>query len=41
MIATDYETYSVVYSCSNYVFFYTEDAWILAREATYDTIGSE
>lgn len=41
VIATDYETYSVVYSCSNYLFFYTEYAWILAREATYDTIGSE
>ncbi|XP_077998660.1 apolipoprotein D-like [Glandiceps talaboti] len=32
VLSTDYDSYSVVYSCSSYFFFKMEYAWILSRQ---------
>ncbi|XP_036376281.1 apolipoprotein D-like [Megalops cyprinoides] len=35
VLSTDYENYSLVYSCTNYLgFFYVDFAWILSRSRT-------
>ncbi|XP_074478292.1 apolipoprotein D-like isoform X2 [Sebastes fasciatus] len=41
VLNTDYQTYSLVYSCSEYGFFHVDSAWILARTwvLTEDVIG--
>ena len=41
VVETDYEDYSVVYSCQNFYLFHTEFAWILTRNNNYevDTAG--
>ncbi|XP_033762630.1 apolipoprotein D-like [Pecten maximus] len=32
VIATDYKSFSLVYACSNYVFFRSERVWLLTRQ---------
>lgn len=36
VIETDYENYSIVYSCTNIAFVYQDMAWILARNPKFD-----
>ena len=36
VLDTDYENYSVVYSCTPYLFFKDENVWILTRARTPD-----
>ncbi len=40
IIETNYDDYSVIYSCSNYGFFYTEYAWILSRKRRFEVAES-
>ena len=32
VISTDYDTYSLVYSCTNYLYFKNEYVWILSKQ---------
>ncbi|XP_034239973.1 apolipoprotein D-like [Thrips palmi] len=41
VLDTDYENYSLVYSCANVLGFKYESAWILGREKTLDAASSE
>ena len=34
VLSTDYTSYSIVYSCSDFLFAHTENVWILARTET-------
>ena len=34
VLDTDYDTYAVIYGCDNWFFFYTHQAWLLARTPT-------
>ena len=36
VVDTDYTTYSIVYSCTNFLFFKNEYVWILGRTETLD-----
>ncbi|KAG7310787.1 hypothetical protein JYU34_003608 [Plutella xylostella] len=40
VVHTDYDSYSVVWSCNDYDYFHTENAWILTRqrEPSLDTL---
>ncbi len=35
VLLTDYNTEAVVYSCSNWLFFHSEYAWVLSRKQNY------
>lgn len=36
VVATDYQTYSIVYSCTNLYLAHYSIAWVLARDSTFD-----
>ena len=36
VIDTDYENYSVVYSCKNYYMFHVKFGWVLSRDPEFD-----
>jgi len=35
VLATDYTTFTIVYSCTSFLFFKLEYAWILSRERNF------
>ena len=37
VVATDYTSYAIVYSCTDFIFFKSENVWILSRSETLDS----
>lgn len=37
VLGTDYNTYSAIYSCSDFGFYYLDFVWILSRDISMDS----